>query len=300
MFEERTEILGGADGLVATFCEPTDDPGAASRPCVLLTNAGVIPRIGAHRMNVRLARALAARGFRSVRFDLHGFGDSPRLESASDRPELQPLRDVSAVMDAVQDAGGTGRFVAVGFCSGADVGFYSAYLDDRIVGAVLFDTYVFSTRKTQVYRLIRKVQARGPIAVLRRGVAVGTHFLRGGRKAAGEAGQSPAAYGRFGGPTLAEFAAAIQQLLGRGMRLLFVYSGGDLDSYNYEGQFADVFGRWDIPGRVDYLYLPDVDHSVTQPKAQQRVVQIVLDWVGQVFEDRGGPVRAAAKVSSGS
>ena len=47
------------------------------RPPVLFLNAGVIDHVGPARAWVTLARALAARGFRTVRFDLSGVGTSP-------------------------------------------------------------------------------------------------------------------------------------------------------------------------------------------------------------------------------
>ncbi|MGA8008355.1 MAG: alpha/beta hydrolase, partial [Thiomonas sp.] len=56
--------------------------GTASPPPfgVLLFNAGVIHRVGAHRVNVKLARALAADGIATLRCDLHGMGDSLRAD----------------------------------------------------------------------------------------------------------------------------------------------------------------------------------------------------------------------------
>ena len=75
---EQTLILGVERHLVATLTAATPS-GAGSPRCVaVLTNSGVIPRSGPHRMNVHLARRFAEMGIPSIRFDMSGLGDSRR------------------------------------------------------------------------------------------------------------------------------------------------------------------------------------------------------------------------------
>ena len=72
---ERPVMIGADRNLMGIVCEP-DGPWPASRPAMIMLNAGLIHRVGPNRLHVRLARELAARGFLSLRLDLSGRGDS--------------------------------------------------------------------------------------------------------------------------------------------------------------------------------------------------------------------------------
>ena len=64
---ERTIRFGSGERLLG-IVTPAPQP-LAGAPVCLLFNAGVVHRIGPHRLNVKLARALAARGFTALRMD---------------------------------------------------------------------------------------------------------------------------------------------------------------------------------------------------------------------------------------
>ena len=53
------------------------EPGAPDLPTIFFLNAGVIDHVGPAGLWVRLARQWAEAGFRAIRFDLSGNGDSP-------------------------------------------------------------------------------------------------------------------------------------------------------------------------------------------------------------------------------
>ena len=122
---ERAIRLGPA-GLFAIATEPDLPTGA---PTILMLNAGNDWHVGPNRLWVDLSRRWAAAGFRCVRFDESGLGDSPP------RPE-KPANLVRSpdAFDDVRDA----RFavepddptnvVLVGLCSGG----YQA-LEDALV-----------------------------------------------------------------------------------------------------------------------------------------------------------------------
>ncbi|MFT3954888.1 MAG: alpha/beta hydrolase [Piscinibacter sp.] len=101
----------------------------------IMLNAGVIHRIGPHRFNVRLARALADQGWPSLRFDLAGQGDSdnaPQVQAF----ERQIVADLRAAMDHLGRTAGVERFVIAGICSGAHRGLAVAQEDERVIGLV--------------------------------------------------------------------------------------------------------------------------------------------------------------------
>ena len=87
-------------------------------PACLFMNAGVVHRIGPHRINVKLARALAAVGIASIRIDLSGMGDSATAPGAVHSGE-QTVRDLQDAMTHLEQTLGITRFIVFGLCSGA-------------------------------------------------------------------------------------------------------------------------------------------------------------------------------------
>ncbi|MDE2434566.1 MAG: alpha/beta hydrolase, partial [Burkholderiales bacterium] len=74
---EQILQFGPDHSLVGVLTSPVDVKKHA-HPAVayILFNSGVISRVGPHRNNVRLARAMAESGEWVLRFDLSGHGDS--------------------------------------------------------------------------------------------------------------------------------------------------------------------------------------------------------------------------------
>jgi pimeloyl-ACP methyl ester carboxylesterase len=107
----------GDHGLSGIVSEPMGSP--ASNTALLLLNSGRERRIGTSRMWVRLGRAWAAEGFRVLRMDIAGLGDSPvrpggREDAAysDDAP-----RDISDAVAFLLARGAT-SVIPMGLCSG--------------------------------------------------------------------------------------------------------------------------------------------------------------------------------------
>ncbi|MGE5451539.1 MAG: alpha/beta fold hydrolase, partial [Acidobacteriota bacterium] len=147
--------FGPQGGLVGTLCIPGD---TAPQPlAVVLLNAGVIPRMGPHRFNVKLARALAQAGISSMRLDLSGQGDSEAATQRSHHEDLA-LADLQAAMDEVSARTGITRFVIAGICSGAINGLAVAQQDPRVVGLWMLDGYAYPGRWTAWWRILRQLR----------------------------------------------------------------------------------------------------------------------------------------------
>ncbi|MEO7730648.1 MAG: hypothetical protein ABIY55_06715, partial [Kofleriaceae bacterium] len=148
----RDEVLQlGSEGqLVGIVSHPPDGARAAqggpAAPAVIILNAGVLHRVGPHRLHVALARQIAARGNPSLRLDLGGIGDSI---ASSDAVTFR----ASAVADtrtAMTGLGGPGRFILFGVCAGADNSIATALVDDRVAGIVLVDPHTYPTWRSQL------------------------------------------------------------------------------------------------------------------------------------------------------
>ncbi|HET6331529.1 MAG TPA: hypothetical protein VFF76_12140 [Holophagaceae bacterium] len=142
---ERPVVLSGEAGeLSGILCEPEGGakPGAA---WMLFLNAGGIRRSGPNRLWTRTARALAAEGRPSLRFDVRDVGDSDGATAA--HPDLEEMYSESAIRDVVQAydwalAQGAGEMDVVGLCSGSFLGIQLA-ARRQIRRAMLFNGLAF-------------------------------------------------------------------------------------------------------------------------------------------------------------
>jgi pimeloyl-ACP methyl ester carboxylesterase len=133
---------GDRHGLFGILAEPEDLAGSQGRSdtAILMINVGTNHRVGPNRLYVKMARAWAARGYRSLRFDLAGIGDSRTAAGyASTRLYSKASTvDVGAAIARLSELG-VRRFILVGLCSGAYVAFQTALADPRVTGLVLIN-----------------------------------------------------------------------------------------------------------------------------------------------------------------
>lgn len=274
---ETPMLFGPEAALVGVLTQPARSGPAAV--AFLMFNAGVLSRIGPHRMNVKLARALAKEGETSLRFDLSGRGDS-RSSTAEGDSQTQAPRDIRHAMDHLEQTHGIHHFALIGFCSGAVDAFGAALLDDRVAGVLMFDGYWYRTRWTVPVRHWKRFHV-----ISWPDVAAAVWRRLTGRLAAPAA---PLAAEGFAGktvssnPTRAEFVRSVQVLVDRRVATFFVYSGSVIDCYSYANQFRDAFGREAFFDKVRCDFRPDIDHTFVSIEAQQSMVKLILGWTAQV------------------
>jgi pimeloyl-ACP methyl ester carboxylesterase len=112
-------------------------------------NVGANHHVGPHRMNVDLARELAACGYLTFRLDAAGLGDS-RVAPGDRENRIytkDSVADVQSAMTLLSQMRGASRFVLVGLCSGAYLAFHAAIEDARVVGQVLLSPYAFEWKE---------------------------------------------------------------------------------------------------------------------------------------------------------
>jgi len=138
--------IGAVPDLFGIISEPTS-PVSADLPVVVLLNAGAAYRIGPGRMTTEMARKFSAAGFRCLRMDFCGLGDSvtdnPSREN--DSYASTAFRDVGLAFEQLRARYGCQRFVLMGLCSGAYVAFQSAaqFEDPGLIESVLINPLTF-------------------------------------------------------------------------------------------------------------------------------------------------------------
>jgi alpha-beta hydrolase superfamily lysophospholipase len=284
---EQAVVFGDADGLVGVVTDPptADRSAVECKPCpaVILFGAGFIHRVGPNRLNVKLARRLAARGFTVLRFDLAGFGDSaptslPLAESA--------MRDTIAAMDFLAASRGAREFLLVGLCSGAACALYAAWRDRRVVGAALLNprprhSGLFARLHQRcVVRKYRQLGLSDPASFLQ------TVAWKGSLKKAWRIGRAAAGIARGGTnqddgmQEIASVAAKLHAMAERGVRFLVVASEWD-QAWDYveliraEAHFAPR-----LPEEIAVHAVAGADHTFTLERLQQSLFAAIDDWSG--------------------
>ncbi|MEP7311018.1 MAG: alpha/beta fold hydrolase [Pseudomonadota bacterium] len=279
----KSNVVGIATDPVG-FENCVTQPNVA-RPTVIFLNAGVLHRVGPHRLHVTLARLLAANGFASLRVDLSGIGDSGAVpDNLTFRASA--VADTRAVMDQLGAETGADRFVLFGLCSGADNALATARTDPRVVGLVLIDPPTYATFRSRVRKLagrlrnvrgIRSAQstARSFAMTLRHVSAGVAHRL--GVHAPGSSSMEP---GRQLPPRV-QYRALLTHLVERGVDILSIYSGANGDRFNHADQAFEAFPT--LRGRLDVAYFPGANHVFTELARRDILMTTVRRWCDEHY-----------------
>lgn len=244
----------------------------------LMLNMGAIHRAGPRRINVKLARELAARGVPSLRLDLTGLGDSGSARGA-EHFSTQSVRDLQAAMDLMQSMLGVRRFIIIGLCSGASNGLSVAVHDARVCGLLMFDGYSFPGRRSNWERTARRALAApaNPAFYGKTWRWLQRHFSREAALAAAPSIFEPDP------PEVvqAHFRRSMTQLHERGVAVLLYYTG-TIHVVDRDHDQLGPFAHEPFLAQAEYRFDPAVDHSVTSLAAQRTFLQLVTDWVLRV------------------
>jgi hypothetical protein len=249
---------------------------SAPGPSFIILNAGVLHRVGPHRLHVVLARRIAAAGMAGLRLDLGGIGDSMASSDAATFRD-SAVADTRAAMTGLTEVLGSARFVLLGVCSGADNAIATALVDDRVAGVVLVDPPAYPSRRSQLRDLRTRLAQRGSAReALRWGLRVAERRLRLALAMLGRtAAEDPPSEGREL-PPVALFGTRLTTLVDRGVRVLAVFSGIHGPRYNHPDQIFEVFPA--LRGRLDHRYYPTANHTFTELAVQAKLVADVTAW----------------------
>jgi len=288
--DERPIHFGAEGALFGVLHHPPPSLRDPARPAILVLNAGTTHRVGPHRLNVKMARHWAKRGFFALRLDLSGIGDSP-APAGCDENLCYPrdaLADVRAAMQALGDQLAVERFVLVGLCSGGDLTFHIALAEPKVTGAVIMNPLTFCVHDQS---LVESYQPAGYYAGSLVDGAKLKRLVRGEVDLAGAIGgalRNVASIARrrrerhevSGG--LNDVPALLRRLAGRGVETLLVAGTHDPGVVYVDHHFGDGMRALGAVPHFRRVELPGTDHTFTSLYAQE----LLLDSVTRHLEER--------------
>jgi dienelactone hydrolase len=213
-----------------------------------------------------------------LRFDLSGLGDSLPRPGAATAEERRRL-DVVDAMDYLQAKGSANRFILGGLCSGAYLTHHMALADDRVAGAIFLDGYAF---RTPAYHRVRFVERYLSVDRWRKYVR---RQLNRARAVERDVPFRPDDEYFDALPSKSQLRADVARLLERGVKSLWLYTGGVPELFAGGAQFKQMFG--DIVGfeRLDYRFFNDVEHTFPFKDDRSRLRRAVVEWIRSRFPE---------------
>jgi pimeloyl-ACP methyl ester carboxylesterase len=284
MMMEKVVIFGSEKNLVGILSEGADGMGGDNKPAVILLNSGLVHRVGPNRIYVKLARRLARQGIDVLRFDFAGIGDS------SHRKDNLPfskgaVHEVRMAMDLLGKIRVAKEFILIGICSGAEISIQCAHEDQRVVGAV-------------------------PINIQPPSTAIGNQFADASFYIA-EAASSISSWRKFisGKSSYRDIAKAIvirmrlaifpnlgldfsskekirllktqlKVFRDRDLRLLVISSKGESGAHFVRRVAGKEVNDMMKMRLLNFEEISTADHMFTPLKAQERLFEVILKWVG--------------------
>lgn len=291
-YREKAIRLGNETPLMAIVTEPPAGVAPSGKGVVLL-NAGLLHRVGPSRLNVQIARKLAPLGHVSVRFDFSGIGDSEARRDGLpfERSSVLEVQDAMAALAAR----GVRDYTLVGLCSGADAAFLTALADTRVTGLIMMDPWIYRTARYHVFRYLSKARDAKSWRKLLSGDLLIRRVLR---PAFAKMFMSPessdnvnvvvAHYARDF-PPREKVQKQVGFLVGRGVRMLSIFSGGMPEHVSYQGQYRDCFREIDFGDLLSEHFDGHAEHIFSALRHQRWVGDLVTAWLSEnVSEDVAG------------
>lgn len=263
---EQAVLLGERIALVGILARKVAAP--ANRPAFVILNTGLIHRVGYNRLYVGMSRALAAAGYRVLRFDFSGIGDSePRQDALP--PLASCMADIRDVLDWFEKTHAASRFVLVGLCSGADHAVIYGHSDPRVVGLVLLDPTLPITARHVVHYVVRRLREPRSWVRFFSGrsslIAMGWRLARGASEPPQPMGSRHALEQDY-----------LRSVAGR-ITMLAAFTG-ESTRQTYREQMLDAFPNVHFGDQLQLAFFPDSDHVFSRETDRADLTRLILHW----------------------
>jgi pimeloyl-ACP methyl ester carboxylesterase len=271
---------------------------ASERPFILLVNAGSSYRIGPGRLYVRLARELARDGFRCLRLDLNGLGDSVAANSLyeNDPYPATAFQDIESAFAFARNQLGAERFVLMGLCSGAYAAFQAAVQSptNSLVESVLINPLTFFWEDGMSLEASPQANWSTWLLYLQAATDLGNwKKLLGGKSRLGVLGTlgnvarrlgllrqphladkpfAAARAGCYGHPTKENLARDLQQAAAAGRHLTMIFAATDPGYFLLRCQAGRTAKRLQQTGDLTLSLIPDADHTFSVEEGRRCVI----------------------------
>lgn len=291
--------------------------GSSKKQGIVLLDPGIKYRVAPHRLNIKIARKLAAIGFPIIRFDPHGIGDSEGelLENAMVYEIWGKIQTGIFVSDTVManrviaERCGVKELVLIGTCGGAITALLTAAEDRNVRRLCLIDIpltlatrdmsfadvvtegsrkadWLFSEYIRRVFSMkswYRLVTMKSDFRGIRIVLALKLRKLLGSsqKKGVGEENIericSEKGLNRL-------FFSSLEKFISRGGDVLFIIAGngpegGAFQQHLRNGFYKERFNELVHKGNIELLFVEGSNHIYSLEAWQNALLEKVLMWV---------------------
>lgn len=278
---EEALVFGKEKSLVGIVTYPNKAGRETKLPAVILANAGMVHRVGPHRIHVKMARRLALQGFLVLRFDFSGIGDSgPRFDNLpAQQSRIAELQDA---MDELYKLKGAEEFILAGICSGAIASYQAGCVDPRVVGLVQINPPGYSNLQVshaKWQRLLKELFS-DPKTPLKKVTESSRYLRRAGHLSRVFTGKWKT------GQEARRMRERFLAMNRRGIKLLFVYRVGDLGLHTLKS----ILGTQNesLVGDLQVHIVQKTDHIFTPLRSQEELLVLVSQWLQWTSDRHSG------------
>jgi pimeloyl-ACP methyl ester carboxylesterase len=287
---------------------------------ILLLSPGVKSRVGPHRLYVKMTHRFVQLGFRVLRFDFYGLGDSA---GEVDEPLLADLyraiqlgrytADTESAMSWMRSRYGTPRFILAGLCGGALTGLLAARDRADVAGLLALGLPVMldgsavdkvgqmttGQLKTVRAKYLRKLRDPGSwvrLLTFRSNLRLLARALSHGTRPDAQASRARAAGTPTGTPTPPSNAnplvpEAFERALSHKCKMLLLFSESDRLYWEFREKFLDNGGGKLLArhgGDIKVDVVATANHVFTFSEWQHELTSKSSEWLIETFGASSG------------
>lgn len=291
---QETAVWFGEDSIL--FGVISSPASGVPTETILLLNSGAVSHCGPNRLYVTLARRWAALGYRVLRMDLSGLGDSATRPRAADNIvySSHAAEDIRSALEFLRHRYGAQCFHSLGICSGAYHSLKAAVAGLPLASIIVINPLTFFWEQgvspqfpeyqlaAEAARYSENLWRLQPWLKLLSGqvdlLALSQVLL--GRLYSVARSRCRNLLSLFGLPLVEDLARELKTIANRPVDLAFVFAAADPGLELLRQQGGRAVPRLQARGQLDIRIVEDADHTFTDHGARQRLWEILVAKLG--------------------